>query len=315
MRRRTTLTLELAFLAVAAAIALALTVVSPRSAQSPLAFIPPIVGAPPPNSVVLAREAGDLAVGLALQPGRSAITLVASVLGPDGTGLSGLNSALTLTSAAGTRTSTGRDCGPGCYEATLTGIDGRPTTATVQLSGQGRNVSATFALPKAWPPPRATNLVRQATVAYHELRTLVTHERLASDLTHAIATVYRAAAPNRLQLTTSTGTHAIIIGNRRWDKTRGQRWRESPQSPIRSIIPYWVTAPVNPRLLGSDTVGGHATSIVSFVTPQVPAWFTVWIDKKTHRVLELRMTAAAHFMHHRYGPFNAPLTIKPPRPR
>jgi hypothetical protein len=25
------------------------------------------------------------------------------------------------------------------------------------------------------------------------------------------------------------------------------------------------------------------------------------------------MTAAAHFMHHRYGPFNAPLTITSPR--
>jgi hypothetical protein len=42
----------------------------------------------------------------------------------------------------------------------------------------------------------------------------------------------------------------------------------------------------------------------------------IWIDKHTHRTLELRMTAAGHFMHHRYGPFNAPLTISPPhRPR
>ena len=53
--------------------------------------------------------------------------------------------------------------------------------------------------------------------------------------------------------------------------------------------------------------------VVSFVTPQVPAWFTIWIDKQTHRTLELRMIAAAHFMLHRYAPFNAPLTISPPR--
>jgi len=66
-------------------------------------------------------------------------------------------------------------------------------------------------------------------------------------------------------------------------------------------------------LLGSDTVAGRAAWVLSFVTPQVPAWFTVWIDKQTHRTLELRMTAAAHFSQHRYGPFNAPLTISPPR--
>jgi hypothetical protein len=53
--------------------------------------------------------------------------------------------------------------------------------------------------------------------------------------------------------------------------------------------------------------------VVSFVTPQVPAWFTIWIDKRTYRTLELRMIAAAHFMHHLYGPFNAPLAISPPR--
>jgi hypothetical protein len=69
---------------------------------------------------------------------------------------------------------------------------------------------------------------------------------------------------------------------------------------------------VDPYLLGSESVGGHAVWVVSFVTPQVPAWFTIWIDKKTHRTLELRMTAAGQFMHHRYSPFNAPLTINPP---
>jgi hypothetical protein len=314
MRQRRGLIPGLALLALASAAALVLTVVSRHQAENPVAFTPPIVGAPPPNSLVLAREAGDLAVALAVQPRRSAATLVATVLGPDGSGLSGLDTTLTLETATGARPSgVGRDCGPGCYEATLTGITGRPTTATVELSGQDRHASATFALPKAWPPPPAGKLVRQATAAYRRLRTLVIHERLASDAAHVLTTVYRAAAPNRLHLTSSNGTQAIIIGNRRWDKTPGQPWRESPQSPIRSVLPFWVTTPVNPHLLGSDTVAGRAVWVVSFVTPQVPAWFTIWIDKQTHRTLELRMIAAAHFMHHRYGPFNASVTIRPPR--
>jgi hypothetical protein len=314
MRKRRCLILGLAGLALASAAALALTVISRRSGEKPVAFTPLIVGAAPPNSLVMAREAGDLAVALAVQPRRSTATLVATVLGPDGSGLSGLDATLALETAAGAHPSgTGRDCGPGCYEATLTGIEGRPTVATVDLSGQGRNVSARFALPSAWPPPAAAKLAQRATAAYRRVRTLVIHERLASDPEHALTTVYRAAAPNRLQLTSSNGVQATIIGGRRWDKAPGQLWRESPQSPIRSVFPFWVTTPVNPHLLGSDTVAGRAVWVVSFVTPQVPAWFTIWIDKKTHRTLELRMTAAAHFMHHRYGPFNAPLTITSPR--
>jgi hypothetical protein len=284
--------------------------------QAQLAFTPPIVGAPPPNALVLAHEAGDLAVALALQPNQSATTLVATVLGPDGSGLSGLDAVLTLKTATGAKASgKGRACGPGCYEATLASTTARPRVATVRLSGRDGNESATFGLPKSWPPEPAAKLVRQAEEAYRRLRTLVIHERLASDPTHTVSTVYRAVAPNRLRMTISTGNEAIIIGKRRWDRELGRPWRSSPQSPIHSIIPYWVTTPVNPYLLGSDSVGGHAVWVVSFVTPQVPAWFAVWIDKKTHRALELRMTASAHFMHHRYGPFNAHLRIDPPTGR
>jgi hypothetical protein len=36
------------------------------------------------------------------------------------------------------------------------------------------------------------------------------------------------------------------------------------------------------------------------------------VDKKTLRTLRLTLTAAAHFMHHRYSHFNAPITIVTP---
>jgi len=54
------------------------------------------------------------------------------------------------------------------------------------------------------------------------------------------------------------------------------------------------------------------TGSVSFVNPSTPAWFTVAIDRATYRPLRLRMTAAAHFMTHRYLEFNRPLAIEPP---
>jgi hypothetical protein len=313
MTKRTILTLELVLIAAAVATALALTVVSPHSSQAPLSFTPSIVGAPPPGSLVLGREAGDLAVGLAVQPQRSATTLVGTVLGPDGSGLSGLDVTFALTTASGRQVGgRGRDCGPGCYETTLTGISGRPIAVSVDLTGQDRAATATFALPKNWPAPPADKLVRQASDVYRRLRTLVIHERLASDPTHVVSTVYRAVAPDRLQLRSDNGTEAVIVGDRRWDKQRGRPWRESSQSPIRSITPYWLTTPVNPHVLGSDSLRGRPAWIVSFATPAVPAWFTIWIDKQTHRTLELRMTAAAHFMRHRYGPFDGRLSVEPP---
>jgi hypothetical protein len=191
---------------------------------------------------VFAREAGSLAVGLALQPKRSTTTLVATVLGPDGSGVSGLDARLTLKTAGGAEaTGKGHACGPGCYEATLTSTTGRPSAATVSLADRTRNESATFALPKSWPPPPATKLVSQTAAAYRGLRTLVTHERLASDPTHAVSTVYEAVAPNRLHFTITNGTETIIIGNRRWDKGLGHPWSGSRQAPIHSILPYWVT--------------------------------------------------------------------------
>jgi hypothetical protein len=53
--------------------------------------------------------------------------------------------------------------------------------------------------------------------------------------------------------------------------------------------------------------------VVSFANPSTPAWFTAWIDQETYRPLQLRMTAAAHFMFHRYLTFDEPLTIAAPR--
>ena len=52
---------------------------------------------------------------------------------------------------------------------------------------------------------------------------------------------------------------------------------------------------------------------MSFANPTTPAWFTAWIDRATYRPLRLHMTAAAHFMTHRYLAFNRPLAIAPPR--
>jgi hypothetical protein len=56
------------------------------------------------------------------------------------------------------------------------------------------------------------------------------------------------------------------------------------------------------------------TYVVSFLKPIGPAWFTLVLDRRTMLPRTLRMTAAAHFMHHRYSGFNAATKIRPPAP-
>jgi hypothetical protein len=50
----------------------------------------------------------------------------------------------------------------------------------------------------------------------------------------------------------------------------------------------------------------------SLYEPTTPAWYTVTLDRRSARMLEVDMTATAHFMQDRYTAFDAPLRIRPP---
>ena len=64
----------------------------------------------------------------------------------------------------------------------------------------------------------------------------------------------------------------------------------------------------NVRLLRET--GSRAT--LSWLDPEVPAWFTGTFDRSTALPRELRMTAAAHFMRQRYLAYNRSIEIEPP---
>jgi hypothetical protein len=87
----------------------------------------------------------------------------------------------------------------------------------------------------------------------------------------------------------------------------------SAQTPLQLPGAEWGPRWLNARALGWAHVGGRRARLISFFDPQLPAWFEVALDPTTHRPLELSMTAAAHFMHHRYTNFNEPMRIVPPR--
>ena len=275
---------------------------------------PSAIASPPPNAVVLGQEDGDLGVGLSARPaGQGRIELQTTILSPQGGGANGLNVRYRLSTQSGSSSATASLCGSGCYLAVLP-VAGRPGSVLVQIRGGARPSSqVTFALPTSWPAPTADALLRKATRVFRGLHSLVIHERLASSPKDVVTTTYRLEAPDRLTYRIVGGPSAVLIGRRRWDRVPGSGWKLSAQTPISQPTPSWGPQPVDAHLLGSTRVAGHAAWLISFYDPETVGFFTLAVDQKTLRTLTLSLTAAAHFMHHRYKEFNAPFAIKPPR--
>jgi hypothetical protein len=254
---------------------------------------------PPPGALVLAREAGKDALALAVKPGLVRV----SVVGPEGTGVSGLRISLQF---GGGYFITPDACGKGCYQAETSGHPDSPVTVRIG------DAAYRFELPRL-PAPDGSEAVERTETTWNALRTLVWHERLGSSPTDVIRVVYTAVAPHSLSYTVAGGSAAVIIGGTRWDRpAESAPWRRSIQNPpVRQPQPFW-RAVADARVVRADRPGPRATQRVSFFDPSTPAWFEASIDRQTHRTLVLKMIAAAHFMHDVYGPFDAPIRIVPP---
>lgn len=273
-------------------------------------------GASPLSSAdfVAGAQAGELAVGLAVGSRDSQLELAATVLDQDGRGASGLRSRFLVRTAAGFTEAKGSACGAGCYRA-LVPPPASPRAVVVRLAAADGERSATFRLPARWPPPRADELLRQATRAYRGARSVVYDERLASGPRFAIRTRWTLVAPDRLAYRIEHGAQAVVIGTRRWDRARpGAPWRRSAQPRLRVPTPPWSGTPQAVRRVDTIDVAGRPVDVVSFVVPgETPIWFTVSLDRRTALPLRLTMVTAAHFMTQRYRSFNRSLALAPPR--
>jgi hypothetical protein len=253
---------------------------------------------PPRGALVLGGESGSRAVALAVTPRR----LTATVLSPDGGPLSGLK----VSFVAGSRVVQAHPCGAGCYSARAP----RASRVVVRPSGSKPVV---FDLP-AKPRP-GTAIVARAARVTRALQSLVYVESLRSGPKGGLLTTWELQAPDELEYRIRGGASAIVLGERRWDRDRaGAPWRRSQQLPaLRVPQPAWGSLATNAYVLREGRVDGRPVWVVSFANPNTPAWFTAWVDRSTYRPLRLHMTAAAHFMTHRYLEFNRPLAIRPPR--
>ena len=154
----------------------------------------------------------------------------------------------------------------------------------------------------------------RATRVWQALKTLVWHERLAASPTDALYTVYKAVAPDQLAYTISQA----LVGDHHRDEAVGPADADAPSGSSRRSCRRSGSrrrsgpSVANARVLGEGDVGGKPVWVVSFFDPVTPAWFEARIEKSTGRTLVLDMTAVAHFMHHVYGPFDAPFELHPP---
>jgi hypothetical protein len=253
---------------------------------------------PPRRALVLAGESGSRAVALAVDGRR----LTATVLSPDGGPLSGLR----LSFRAGRRVVPARPCGHGCYRASAA------LARRVEVRPSGSR-PVVFRIPASTRP--GTAIVARAARVTRALRSLVYVESLRSGPTGGLLTTWRMRAPNEVEYRIRGGADAVVIGTRRWDRDNPRAaWHRSQQLPALSVPqPAWGSVATNARVLSKARVGGRPVWVVSFANPTTPAWFTAWIDRESYRTLRLRMTAAAHFMFHRYLEFDGPLRISPPR--
>jgi copper transport protein len=278
----------LLFVGLAAAVAI-LTDLRPGRDRASAAAVTQATKPPPlpaEDMVVQGREDGELAIALAVRSPGGELT----VMDGDGRGVDGLDVTI-----GGEKTG---NCGPGCYGAFF------QARRNVRVTVEGRAFN--FRMPSELRP--AKGILSRATRAFRALRSVEYVETLASSPRNRVVADFTLERPDRLEYRIRGGASGIIIGTRRWDRVQGEKWIASPQDTTPQPEPIWAGPQTNAYLLQTTPT----TYLVSFLNPVGPAWFTVRFDRKTLLPRDLRMTAAAHFMKHRYKAFNEPRKIKAP---
>ena len=270
---------------------------------------PPLAARPRSGELTLGGHAGEVLVGLTLDPGVPGENRVLVYLLPLEGGSAAARLEATLRIGASDRPLA--KCGQTCRRADLRLSGGE--RVTVHVWG-ARGGDAVFHIPKL-PTPDGAALLAQAGRRMHALHTYRIDETLSSG-TVVVPIRYAFEAPNRLE-SMSRGSTQILIGSTRYLRERpGANWQAQAGGPpltVPSFIWDYFKPFVDVRVVGRARVGGARATIVSFADgqPGTPIWFRLWIDSVgTVRYAEMR--APGHFMNDRYSDFDAPFTIAAP---
>jgi hypothetical protein len=251
------------------------------SGSLPLPKIAPAAVSPPAGAVVDARQWGTRDLGLA----RNGDTATVTVVDEEGHGVDGLSLRIDGRVAA--------PCGSGCYRS-------RTAAATVVVASGAS--SWRFTLPRSAPSARPA--IAAAQRAYTRLQSVRLRQQLDSGPGVGIETRFLFVAPDRLRYTISGGSEAVVIGNRRWDRSSPKDpWARSAQQPVRVMHLPW------DRVTNAHVI---APNTITFFDLNARAWFWAVLDPKSSLPSTERMTGIGHFMVNRYSGFDAPATIAAP---
>jgi hypothetical protein len=157
------------------------------------------------------------------------------------------------------------------------------------------------------------------------LRSADLHESLSAAVgSTPIVADYRFQAPDAMSITVGQAERRLI-GTAAYDRQPDGSWKASAFPPPGFSWPsgyyrsFW-GQPVAIRELPDESVGGVRYRVVSFMRPDVPAWFRIWIDPRDGLVHHDEMLAESHIMEHTASAFDAaapvvaPPGVAPPTP-
>ncbi len=197
-------------------------------------------------------------------------------------------------------------CGLWCYRFAAPVLQGSAATITIRLPTS--TSPSRLTLPARLPANESARYalaVRRMT----SVPAVAAIQALSSGSGPAVVTRYAMQAPNRLEYATSSGQHAVLIGNHRWDTHHGT-WVECPASAGHDPTYVWQRATAA-HAGGQLTHDSRGLLLVHVFNPSVPAWFTLQIASDG-RVASAHMLAPSHFMHENYQ-LGSTVQIRPPK--
>ncbi len=208
-------------------------------------------------------------------------------------------------------------CGLGCFEGN--GIVDAPGEWRMSLSIVSNRgpVELDATLPLPTPDGRAE--LERAIAAMEELRSARMRQNLSGRVGEPpLVSRYRFEAPDKMDIRVKD-SHRIIIGATEYRKANeDDRWRKSewPGSPFtwpeNYYRSFWRDASAA-RVLGVENVKGKRYRIFSFVRPDLPAWFRLFVRVSDGLVVRQEMRAEGHIMDDIYAELNGSIEIRPPQ--
>ena len=206
-------------------------------------------------------------------------------------------------------------CGLGCFAGTTTFPSDGDWLLKVELDSNRGPISMSTSVPL--PAPDGAAALARTLAAEESLKSAVMTERLSSSVDGpAYVSTYRFQSPDRAEITLNDSMQ-ILIGEERFSREGNGPWEKAAFPPPGFSWPsgyyrdFWQGA-VAARIVGTDMVHGVPTQVLTFVRPDVPAWFRVWVGQSDGIIQREEMRAEGHIMDHSFADLNGPITVQPP---